>query len=48
MAFSLAGEKLRQKTGVVVRQPVTSGFGDEEEKEKKKEEEEDPWWMQKG
>ena len=52
MAFSLTGEKLRQKTGVFVRQPVTSGLGDEEEEnEKKKEEEEEEQcflWLRRG
>ena len=39
VAFPLTEEKLRQQSGVFVRQPVKSGFGDEEEE---KEEEGDP------
>ena len=39
MAVSLAGEKFRQKTGVFVRQPVTSGFGEEEEEVREKKQE---------
>ena len=31
VAFPLTEEKLRQQSGVFVRQPVKSGFGDEEE-----------------